>query len=102
MGSYARLMKGNVDHLIDGAELSAKASRDILDEEADFALLVSCVGRRLVLNQLVEEEIEAVREVLGDKPTIGGFYSYGELAPIGALNPCQLHNQTMTITTFSE
>lgn len=101
-GSYARLMKANVDHLIDGAELSAKITRKQIDHEADFALLISCVGRRLVLNQLVEEEVEAVRESLGENPKISGFYSYGELAPFGEDNPCQLHNQTMTITTFSE
>ena len=102
MGAYARLMKANIDHLINGAEDSAKLTRDIVDEEAEFALLISCVGRRLVLKQLVEEEVEAVREVLGDKPVMTGFYSYGELAPFGKFQPCQLHNQTMTITTFSE
>lgn len=101
-GAYARLMNANVDHLIDGAELSAKISKEKNSEDADFALLISCVGRRLVLNQLIEEEVEAVREVLGEKPKIGGFYSYGELAPFGDSIPCQLHNQTMTITTFSE
>ncbi len=101
-GSYARLMKANIDHLIVGAEDSAKLTKKIVDEEAEFALLISCVGRRLVLKQLVEEEVEAVREVLGEKPAMAGFYSYGELAPFGKFQPCQLHNQTMTITTFSE
>lgn len=101
-GAYARLMKANIDHLIVGAEDSAKLTKKIVDEEAEFALLISCVGRRLVLKQLVEEEVEAVREVLGDKPAMAGFYSYGELAPFGKFQPCQLHNQTMTITTFSE
>jgi len=101
-GSYARLMKANMDHLIDGAENSAQISKEIYSGDAEFALLISCVGRRLVLDQLVEEEIEAVRDVLGEKPLISGFYSYGELAPFGKFNPCQLHNQTMTITTLSE
>jgi len=100
--SYVRLMKANVDRLINGAEGSAESVMKDIDGEADFALLVSCVGRRLVLKQLVEEEVEAVREVLGEKPVISGFYSYGELAPFGKFQPCQLHNQTMTITTFSE
>jgi hypothetical protein len=30
-----------------------------------------------------------------------GFYSYGEISPY-AKGACDLHNQTMTITTFSE
>lgn len=101
-GSYVRLMKANVDRIINGAESSAKNTRKAMAEEADFALLVSCVGRRLVLKQLVEEEVEAVREILGEKPILSGFYSYGELAPFDAHNECRLHNQTMTITTFSE
>jgi len=101
-GSSVRLMKANVDRLINGAEDSAKNCLEVLEEEADFALLISCVGRRLVLRQMVEEEVEAVRDVLGKKPVISGFYSYGELAPFGKFEPCLLHNQTMTITTFSE
>lgn len=101
-GSYIRLMKANVDRLINGAEDSANIANNNVKEDAEFALLVSCIGRRLVLNQLVEEEIESVREVLGDKPTICGFYSYGELSPFEKGGTCELHNQTMTITTLSE
>ncbi len=101
-GAYARLMKSNLNHIIMGAEDSARICKSSLAPEPEFSILISCVGRRLVLNQLVEEEIDAVREVLGEKPHITGFYSYGELAPFGEFNPCQLHNQTMTITTFSE
>lgn len=101
-GAYVRLMKANVDRLINGAEGSAEISKSTMKSEAEFALLISCVGRRLVLKQNVEEEVEAVRDVLGERPFISGFYSYGELAPFGKFQPCQLHNQTMTITTFSE
>ena len=64
--------------------------------------MVSCVGRRLVMGQLTEEELDIVRERLGPAPTITGFYSYGELAPFSNLEGCQLHNQTMTLTTISQ
>ena len=101
-GAYVRLMKANVDRLINGAEGSAEISKSTMKSEAEFALLISCVGRRLVLKQNVEEEVKAVRDVLGERPFISGFYSYGELAPFGKFQPCQLHNQSMTITTFSE
>ncbi len=101
-GSFVRLMKANVDRLISGAEGSAMNTKASLTDEPEFALLISCVGRRVVLKQLVEEEVEAVREVLGDKPVMSGFYSYGEMAPFGKSKACRLHNQTMTITTLSE
>jgi hypothetical protein len=101
-GAYVRLMKANIDRLINGAENSAEISKKIIQGVSELAILISCVGRRLVLKQLVEEEIAAVREVLGNKTIITGFYSYGELAPFGAFKSCQLHNQTMTITTIRE
>ena len=100
-GSYVRLMKANIDRLINGAEDSAAANK-ALNEASDLAILISCVGRRLVLKQMVEEEVEVVRDVIGDKTCITGFYSYGEIAPFGEFSPCELHNQTMTITTLSE
>lgn len=101
-GSYVRLMKANIDRLINGAEDSAKSANKDFDEASELTILISCVGRRLVLKQLVEEEIEVVRDVLGEKTSITGFYSYGEIAPFGEFSPCELHNQTMTITTLSE
>ncbi|MEL7362456.1 MAG: FIST C-terminal domain-containing protein, partial [Bacteroidota bacterium] len=70
--------------------------------EADFALCISCVGRRIVLGQRIEDETEGVRALLGDNVALAGFYSYGELAPSRTGAACALHNQTMTITTFAE
>lgn len=101
-GSYARLMKANFDRLVDGAFLAAQNSVQIGDESPELAILISCVGRKLVLGQRTEEEIEAVREVLGHDATVTGFYSYGEISPLQNSLRCELHNQTMTITTFSE
>jgi hypothetical protein len=60
------------------------------------------VGRRLVLGQLTEEELDIVRARLGPNVAITGFYSYGELAPFSKVVRCQLHNQTMTLTTLNE
>lgn len=100
-GSFVRLMKANTDRLINGAEEAAIAAKNGNKESPEFALLVSCVGRKLVLKQIVEEEVESVSDVL-DKPFIAGFYSYGEIAPFNQNVQCELHNQTMTITTFRE
>ncbi|MBS1935304.1 MAG: FIST C-terminal domain-containing protein, partial [Bacteroidetes bacterium] len=68
----------------------------------DFALLISCVGRKLVLGNRTEEEVEAVAETYGEKTVLTGFYSYGELSPLNEGGACRLHNQTMTITSFYE
>ncbi len=97
-GSYARPMSANFERLIDGAIGAARAARE---EKPDFALLISCVGRKLVLQERIEEEVEGVREVF---PTaaLAGFYSYGEISPFTPSVRCELHNQTMTITTFRE
>lgn len=102
-GGYARLMKANFDRLIDGAADAAHATNETLGApNPELALLISCVGRKLVLKQRVEEEVEGVREVLGSNTVLTGFYSYGEICPHGTFTKCELHNQTMTITTFLE
>lgn len=100
--SYVRLMKSNIDRLIDGAEDSAAIASEKLNGSTELAILISCVGRRLVMKQMVEEEVEAVKDIMGDAVTLTGFYSYGEIAPFEKSSPCELHNQTMTITTLSE
>lgn len=103
VGGVARMMKANFDRLIDGARGAARASRERLgDTTPEFALLISCVGRKLVLGQRTEEEVEGVREVVGDGAVLAGFYSYGEISPFTPGATCELHNQTMTITTFAE
>jgi hypothetical protein len=99
--NYARLMKANFDRLIDGAYSAAQNSVDAIVKKPDLAILISCVGRKLVLNQRIEEEVEQIREVYGEHTALLGFYSYGEISP-SSFTRCELHNQTMTITTFTE
>ena len=102
-GSFARLMKANFDRLIDGAGSAAQVSNDAIGEtSAELAILISCVGRKMVLGQRIEEEVEAVQDVLGRGSVLTGFYSYGEISPFAPNAFCELHNQTMTITTLAE
>lgn len=102
-GSFARLMRANFDRLIDGSAQAAQTSYEAVGAvPPQLALLISCVGRKLVLKQRVEEEVESVRDVLGAEAAMTGFYSYGEISPFTAAAPCELHNQTMTVTTFRE
>ena len=100
--SKVQLMMTNVDSIVNAAEVGAIQALDLRDKKPELAILVSCIGRKLVLDQRVEEEVEEVMEVIGEDTTVCGFYSYGEIAPfVGELN-CQLHNQTMAITLISE
>jgi hypothetical protein len=102
-GTYARLMKANFDRLIDGSIGAAKTSYEAIGSSSpNLAVLISCVGRKLVLKQRIEEEVEGVRDVMGRQTVLTGFYSYGEISPFNPSAKCELHNQTMTITTFSE
>jgi hypothetical protein len=96
-------MKANFDRLIDGAVGAARTSYEAVGSTSpDLAILISCVGRKMILKQRTEEEVEGVREVLGGGTVLAGFYSYGEISPFTPSARCELHNQTMTITTFSE
>jgi hypothetical protein len=102
-GGTAQFMKTNVNALVDGATAAAEASLIGLGgRRPDLALLVSCVGRKLVMKQRIEEEVEAIRGVFGPGTSIAGFYSYGELCPFSEGGECRLHNQTMTITALAE
>jgi hypothetical protein len=96
-GWTAQLMVGDVEDLIDGAQSAGSAAGS--DGPGGFALLVSCIGRRLLLGQRASEEVQAVVRALGGIAH-AGFYSYGEISPNGVSGTCALHNQTMTVTVF--
>jgi len=100
---YLKLMHASTDALVGGAETAAEGARDMqAGHGAGLAILVSCVGRKLVMGGRVDEEVEAVAHVFGPGTTLTGFYSYGEISPFGNMVGCKLHNQTMTIAHISE
>ncbi|CAK0741059.1 Histidine kinase [Azospirillaceae bacterium] len=105
---YLRLMHASTNALIEGAEKAAQASVGQLGRKPgaqpgqSLALLVSCVGRKLVMGDQVDDEILAVADQIGTEFTLSGFYSYGEISPMTGSMDCKLHNQTMTVTLLSE
>ncbi|NRA47134.1 MAG: FIST C-terminal domain-containing protein [Oligoflexales bacterium] len=102
-GYCAQLMRANFDHIIDAAGEAAGIAKVDTGGRASFALLISCVGRKMILGQRTADEIESVQEKLGENTHQLGFYSYGEISPIVNIkDSCALHNQTMTITVISE
>jgi len=103
VGSKVQLMMSTVDDIAEGASKAAKNAMGDRSSKPELALLVSCVGRKLVMDQRTEEEVEEVVEAIGLQAKVAGFYSYGEMAPFNGKNrSCQLHNQTMTLTLLSE
>ncbi len=119
-GWTAQLMRGNLDRLTAGAADAARQARAGLaandpgahgrmgrvlagqDSDQRFSILVSCIGRRLLMGQRTLDEVEAVGAELGPESFRLGFYSYGEISPHATSGHCELHNQTMTITTLAE
>lgn len=103
-GHLAQLMRANFDTLIDSAGETAEDAMDnksVANDTPVLAVAISCVGRRLVLGERAEEEIESTLCSMPEGTHQLGFYSYGELCPFAA-GSCDLHNQTMTMTTFWE
>jgi len=103
VGSYLKLMHADTDRLVSGATRAAEVARKVCNVSGDgLAVLVSCIGRKLVMGERVGEEVAAVGRVLGERSTLTGFYSYGEISPHASNRVCGLHNQTMTISWLGE
>ena len=102
INSRVQLMMASVDGIATGAQDAAKFAMKNRRNKPEIAILVSCIGRKLVMNQRVEEEVEQVKEAIGENTPMTGFYSYGEMAPFNESTSCELHNQTMTLTLISE
>jgi hypothetical protein len=104
-GCTAQLMRGNFDRLVEGAADAARQAQTSLKAGKDdhqFSILVSCIGRRLLMGQHTSDETEAADAELRAGTLRFGFYSYGEISPHAKSGICELHNQTMTITSFAE
>ena len=104
-GWTAQLMRGSVGRLCAGAAEATHRAAQSMDWPTgsdSAAIFVSCIGRRLLMGQRIDEELEAANAELPESCRTIGFYSYGEIAPHDGSGHCQLHNQTMTVTLLSE
>lgn len=102
-GHSVQLMYATFENLLDGAEdaatmlnITAKPEQEVL------AIAISCVGRRMVMEEEPGAELEIIMQALPQQTKQVGFYSYGELSPCMKHGNCDLHNQTMTLTTIYE
>jgi hypothetical protein len=96
-----QLMRANFDRLIDGASEAGRLASEA-GEGPCLSIAISCIGRRLVLGERTEEELDAVLESLPTGAPLVGFYSYGEISPLMPGQCGSLHNQTMALTRYWE
>ena len=96
------MTRANAYNLIDGAKEAADLAYAALSAKVDLAIVVSCRGRKFILRQRTDEELEAIRNVIGEEASVTGFYSYGEVVKYKEGAPCEMHNQTLAITLLSE
>ena len=101
-GTDAYIMNTTNELLAEHAGRAANKAMEKLGMQPQFALPVSCYGRKAFMKENTHLEVEALAKELGTTPTFG-FYTNGELAPTedSGVN-CKWHNQTMTITLFAE
>lgn len=102
--SKTQLMYGSFDNLVEGAEIAARILTENLPDTSQpvLALAISCAGRKLVMQEDTDQELEAALESFPPDSRQIGFYSFGELAPSFPGEGCSLHNETMTITVIYE
>jgi hypothetical protein len=107
-GFEARLMRATGEGLVNSAGQAMASALQGLGARAAAAprpclvISVSCVGRRLVLGERTEEEVESLMDGAPPGAAHVGFYSYGEIAHGSDGGLSQLHNQTVTVTVLSE
>ncbi len=103
VGHEARLMRSTSEGLIGSAAAAvAQATQGLTLNGAPLVVSVSCVGRRMMLGERTEEEVETIADGVPAGAGHVGFYSYGEIARLHRDGPCELHNQTMTVTVYCE
>jgi hypothetical protein len=100
-GSMIKMMKANFESLINAATSAAKNSTQNISNP-ELAIVISNIGRKIILSKRIEEEVEVIREVLGESTAITGFYSYGDISFVKGTSQPESNNQSMTITTMRE
>lgn len=100
--STCKLMKANKEKLIEGAAIATQNSYSCMNNKVDLALIVSCFGRRYILHNRIDEELDAIQSVIGKDVMISGFFSYGEIGPQKENTYSEMHNQTLTVMLLSE
>lgn len=100
-GVNLRFMRAKFDNPLQGVEKAATDVKTALSKPAELSIIVSCIGRKLLLDQDIQKEIEITQSLIGDNTPTIGFYSYGEISTEHQ-QFAQLHHQMMTVTSMVE
>jgi len=102
-GYNVQFMITNNEMIVQGAATAAKLSLEAMQHtKPELALLMTCVSRKMMMKQRIEEEVEAVSDVLGENVKYTGFYTWGEITPLNFNDTCAFQNQVMAITAIRE
>ena len=93
-GSTIRITHATRDKIIEAVKKAINSSvADYPGSNPAAALCFSCAARKQVLGTRVVEEYLAFKNNLPELPVIG-FYTYGEMGPLGRNKPARFHNET--------
>lgn len=98
-GHQARFMTSSIQSLCRGAE---EAVATLKPNGDGFAIAFSCIGHHMFLSSMTEDELDVLTGCLGPNIPLVGFYSNGEICPIGGKHESALHNQTTAIALITE
>ncbi len=100
-GSRIRLMIGTKESCLTAARQALnEAKNGLFGKKIGFAFIFDSVSRYILLGRSANKELEIIKEEIGSNTPIMGVYTYGEQAPLKAINyhgKTYLHNQTFSI-----
>lgn len=103
-GAEVHVMIGSKDSCKEAASRAAEeAKQALLGRTPELALIFESAARQKLLGRSVFQEIQAVKEILGEDVPVFGMYTYGEFAPLKTAehgNASFLQNETMNILLF--
>lgn len=98
-GSQIRLMIGTKESCLSATQ-QAVDELGLKRQTHNFVLVFDSVSRYTLLKREAEKELEIIKEGVGKDTPIIGLYTYGEQAPLQAINyqgRAYFHNQTITL-----
>ncbi|MGQ9920319.1 MAG: FIST signal transduction protein [Desulfobacca sp.] len=100
-GAQVRLTCGDITSVLQAAEEAANMALVGLEGRVPALIFFySCMARKIILGRRTKEEIQIVREIIGQDLPVLGFYTYGEFCPLRQGGCSYLHNETVTVSVI--